>query len=171
MTSGGHAAAVVGRIYDRLVARYGEESVFTDVDTIPPGVRFDDYIDRAVGKTDVLLAVVGPGWLDLLRSRAGKEQDFHRLESEAALDRSIPVVPLLVGDARMPEGTDLPPSLARFALHNAFAVDTERDFNTNLTRLVHELDRLIGAGAGGVGPSSAPDALSGGKEMTLFLGR
>ncbi len=29
--------AFVGRIYDRLVARYGRDSVFMDIDTIPPG--------------------------------------------------------------------------------------------------------------------------------------
>ena len=30
--------AITGRIFDRLVARYGSESVFRDIDSMPAGV-------------------------------------------------------------------------------------------------------------------------------------
>jgi hypothetical protein len=32
--------AVTGRIFDRLAGRYGRESVFRDIDNIPPGIDF-----------------------------------------------------------------------------------------------------------------------------------
>jgi hypothetical protein len=38
-----------GRIYDRLVQRYGEEAIFRDIDLIPLGVDFRKAVDKALG--------------------------------------------------------------------------------------------------------------------------
>jgi hypothetical protein len=54
-------AANAGRLADALVERFGRNSVFMDVDTIEPGVDFNDEIDRAIGQCDVLIALIGPG--------------------------------------------------------------------------------------------------------------
>lgn len=35
---------IVGRIYDRLVAHFGANSVFKDVDSIPFGVNFRQHL-------------------------------------------------------------------------------------------------------------------------------
>ena len=53
--SGGFA----GRIYDRLVSRLGHDTVFFDVDAIPPGRDFVDVLSDRVGKCDALVAVIG----------------------------------------------------------------------------------------------------------------
>jgi hypothetical protein len=37
--------------------------LFMDIDTIPPGVDFTDYVRRAVTSCDVLLAFIGDHWL------------------------------------------------------------------------------------------------------------
>jgi hypothetical protein len=52
-----------GRIYDRLADYFGEANVFMDVTGIEPGLDFVEAINEAVGSCDVLLAVIGPGWL------------------------------------------------------------------------------------------------------------
>jgi hypothetical protein len=31
---------ITGRIFDRLTSRYGRETVFRDIDSIPPGLDF-----------------------------------------------------------------------------------------------------------------------------------
>jgi hypothetical protein len=51
-----------GRIYDRLVQRYGDKSIFRDVDWVPFGVDFWKAVDEALGDADVLVAIVGPQW-------------------------------------------------------------------------------------------------------------
>ncbi len=38
------SAATAGRIYDRLIDRFGEASVFMDVDKIPFGIDFRHHI-------------------------------------------------------------------------------------------------------------------------------
>src|SRR6516225_600407 len=44
------SAGVTGRTYDRLRADFGNDAVFMDIDSIPFGEDFSDYIDAAVGQ-------------------------------------------------------------------------------------------------------------------------
>ena len=97
------------QLYERLSARFGVENVFWDIDTIQPGVDFVDFLRRAVGSCQVMVSVIGPGWLEASdrdgRRRLDSPEDFVRVEIEAALDRSIRIIPVLVGDANVPRST------------------------------------------------------------------
>jgi hypothetical protein len=54
------AAALAGRVYDRLEREFGRDTVFMDVDAIRLGVNFVKVIDEEVAKCDALLAIIGP---------------------------------------------------------------------------------------------------------------
>ena len=75
---------LAGRLYDRLVDRFGEGQVFMDVDTIEPGLDFAEEITRAVAACQVFVAVIGPAWLTATdgrgRRRLDDPDDFVRLE-------------------------------------------------------------------------------------------
>lgn len=42
------SGVITGRIFDRLVARYGREAIFRDIDDVPCGVDFRAHIARWV---------------------------------------------------------------------------------------------------------------------------
>src|SRR5215475_12817231 len=137
--------AIAGRIRDRLVREYGEDSVFMDIDSIPFGTDFRSHIETAIQRNDVLLAVVGPNWLGLKpdgTARIGEELDFVRIEVETAMRSGIPVIPLLVNGAAMPKPEELPNSVKDFAFRNAAEVNSGRDFHLHMDRLVRSLDQL-----------------------------
>lgn len=141
--------AISGRIRDRLVRDYGENSVFMDIDSIPFGTDFRQHIQDAILKNDLLLAVVGPNWLgmnDNGPARIHEELDFVRIEVETAMKADIPVIPLLVNGAAMPKPEDLPASVKDFAFHNAATIDSGRDFHQHMDRLVRSINRSIAAG-------------------------
>ncbi len=137
--------AITGRIFDRLVAHYGADAVFRDIDNIPPGYDFRKYISGALESTDILLAIVGPLWTGKTegRTRIHEATDLVRIEIEAALRKDIPVVPLLVGNATMPDPSELPDGLKDFAFRNAVKVDALEDFDDHVKRLIRNLDRLL----------------------------
>ena len=56
------SADVTGRINDWLVQHFGAGAVFMDVESIPLGVDFKEFLSEAVGKCNVLLAVIGGDW-------------------------------------------------------------------------------------------------------------
>jgi len=119
--SAGHA----GRLYDALVARFGERSVFMDVE-LAPGIDFVDRITEAVGACDVLVVVIGPRWA-AAPSRLDDPSDFVRLEVETALRRpDVRVVPALVAGAQMPAPEALPESLRALTRRNAIELSDAR---------------------------------------------
>ncbi len=146
----------VGRIYDRLIAHYGDEHAFMDVDDIPPGSDFRHVLSDAVGQADVLLAVIGTQWAEIMRSRGDDAADFVRIEIESALQRGIPVVPVLIGGADMPQPGDLPESIRELVYRNAVIVDPSRDFHAHVTRLIADLDRHYAAAPQGKATIPSP---------------
>ena len=108
-----------GRLQGDLSRRYSDEHVFRDIE-IPPGADFGEYITSLVDKCNVVLAIIGPGWLDA-RDREGERrlddpQDWVRLEIERALARDgVEVIPVLVDGARLPPREELPRVAARAA--------------------------------------------------------
>jgi TIR domain len=119
------SADATGRLHDRLEAHFGEDSIFYDVHSIPIGVEFRKYIDVEVSKCDVLLAVIGDDWVNApgdARRRLDDLNDLVRIEIETALAREIPVIPVLVGDASMPQESELPGELKGLAGRNAAVV-------------------------------------------------
>jgi hypothetical protein len=136
--AGGHA----GRLCDRLTARFGDDRVFMDLQDIGPGQNFERSIDETIAGCDSVLAVIGPRWLDSIHGRDGRE-DFVRRELAAALSRNVLLIPVLVGNARMPGSDVLPPDLSPLAQRNAIEVRDEH-FEDDVGRLAAFLDgRLV----------------------------
>ena len=143
--SGGYA----GRISDALNAHANASSlqwdVFMDIDTIDPGVDFAEVIDEALKTCDIVITVIGRSWLQATdakgRRRLEHRDDFVRLELEAALSRSIRVIPALVQGAEMPSSEDLPDDLARLARRNAIELSDAR-WRFDMDRLIAVLDRV-----------------------------
>jgi predicted ATPase len=117
------AAGHAGRLADHLLDRFGQGSVFMDVESIEAGINFAEAIERAINEADAVLVVIGPGWLDAASSsgsrRLDEPEDFVRREIEAALASDVRVIPVLVGGVSMPGEDRLPPTLAELARRNA----------------------------------------------------
>jgi hypothetical protein len=141
----GDADPTVYRIHETLSHRYGSKSVFIDVDDMPFGADFRDHIKKVLKEIDILLAIIGPNWLNEIQKRAAENKtDYVQQEIEAALQRKIPVIPVLVQKAEMPDPSVLPRTLQNLAFHHAAEVDQGRDFRIHMDRLAREIDRILG---------------------------
>jgi DNA segregation ATPase FtsK/SpoIIIE-like protein len=125
--------STAGRLHDRLAQTFGRKNLFMDVDHVPAGVDFVDYLHNQVAACDVFLAVIGPNWLDAKddegRRRFDNPDDFVTIEIAAALARNIRVIPVLVDGARTPKADKLPDSIKPLVRRNAVEVR-----NTNFGR-------------------------------------
>jgi hypothetical protein len=165
--------AIAGRIHDRLSAYYGEESVFMDIDSIPFATDFRDHIRDALRQTDIMLAIVGPQWLgrqDAGQYRIRDETDPVRIEIEAALKYGVPVMPVLVSGARMPQPSELPASLEKFSYLNAPSVDSGRDFRQHMDRVMRSIDQQFGFERNAVAPPAPKRAWTKVAAATAFVG-
>ncbi len=140
------SAYPAGWLYDRLAERFGPEQIFKDIDSIELGDDFVDTITRAVGSCDILLALIGQEWLDITGAdgtrRLDDPDDFVRLEIEAALERKVLLIPILVDGAVMPRGDDLPPSIAALVRRHALELSPNR-FRADTDRLLETMERTL----------------------------
>jgi hypothetical protein len=115
-----HAAS---RLHKDLCAQFGEKHIFVDVHQISPGEDFAEKIYSRMDNCQVLLALIGKQWLDskdaVGNRRLDNPQDFVRLEIETALQRGIPVVPILFDGVSMPTREKLPSSLEKLTSFQA----------------------------------------------------
>ena len=128
-----------GRLFDLLTAKLGEGRVFIDVDSIEPGGDFVDAIRQAVGKANMVIAMIGPQWLTAKNEKGQRriddELDYVRLEIETALQRNIRVIPILVDGADMPQPDVLPEVLKPLTRRNAVRIDNET-FRTDVLPVI-----------------------------------
>lgn len=141
------SATCASRIYEWLSERYGDDQVFMDVDTIEPGLDWRKAIDRAVGSADIVLALIGPRWLEMLERRSAEPDDPMRHELETALLRDgIRVLPVLVDGGEMPRADQLPPTLAPLTDRHALKIMRPGDerFRVDKEDLLQRVERAIG---------------------------
>lgn len=121
--SSGHA----GRLYDSLCERWGKDRVRMDLGDIPPGADYAEAAREMVGRSDVLLVLIGKRWLQgTNRERLSDDQDLLRVEVETALQENVHIIPVLLNGTPIPDPEALPISLMPLLRRNAFEVSDRR---------------------------------------------
>jgi TIR domain len=138
----GDSAGYAGRVRDRLERELGRDLLFMDVDAIPLGTNFSKVLHEEVAKCGVLLAVIGPNWPDARDEHGSRRlddpNDFVRIEIAAALQRNVPVIPILLDGATIPKANQLPKDLKELASRNGMEI-RHASFHDDMNRLIRGL--------------------------------
>ena len=149
------AAGYARAVGNELVHRFGADAVFIDVDDIHAGQPFSEVIQRSVGGSTVLLALIGKRWRGEREGappRIRDVADLVRQEVAAGLAaKGMRVVPVLLDGAQMPTPEELPPELRALAGRNALELDNSR-FAADMARLLREVGEVLGEAR----PAAAP---------------
>ena len=119
------------------------------------GVNFKEHIAKFVDTSCTLLIIIGDKWVNKgwarqqswfrLRERA---EDFVQSEIELALDRGVPLLPILVDGVAMPSSRLLPNSILAICNLNAASVRSGRDFHSDMDAVMARIRPLHMAGKG-----------------------
>ena len=134
------AGGYAGWLRQLLAEHFPDAEVFRDVDALRGGEHWVDRLDATLARCNVLVAVIGPDWLRVANEKGRRlddPEDLVRLELEAGIRRGVPLIPALVGGAKMPVADELPRSLV--ALHEWQAVRLSDE------SWLHDVDRLVAA--------------------------
>ncbi|MEO1331025.1 MAG: peptidoglycan-binding protein, partial [Pseudomonadota bacterium] len=121
-------------VYRALTPRF---EVFMDVDgQIPDGLPWAEWLDAQVRSCDALVALIGRRWVEAFDAKAAdRAPDFVKREIETALALDIPVVPVLLSDAPMPEMERLPESVRPLFDRQARRIQRGPELDRGLTGL------------------------------------
>ena len=131
----------------QLRERIPGAGVFTDLDSIEPGLDFAEVIREAVESCAVLVALIGYQWATVADSeghrRLDNPHDFVRMEIQTAFELGVPVIPVLVGGARIPRQEELPSELRKLARLQA-PVLSDSSYVADVHSLVGAIQGLLG---------------------------
>ena len=144
----------VDRLDERLRHAFGTQAVFRDTRSLEKGQAFPDNIRRALDEVTLGLVIIGPHWLEpdaaTGKPRLHDAQDWVRLEVETLLARTLPsgqplpVLPVFLGDTRMPSARELPASLAALPTRNGLALRSAEDFEDSVRQLIEHVGKILG---------------------------
>jgi hypothetical protein len=91
-----------GRLHTDLLRSLGSR-LFMDTGGASPGDDFEVVVRESLARSRVVIAMIGPVWLESLNSQPSGKTDYVKVELAASLsDEDITVIPVLVGGAEFP---------------------------------------------------------------------
>jgi hypothetical protein len=101
-------------------------------------------VEAALNRTDAMLVVIGPTWLQSLNERINDSRDWVRFEVAHALKRSyLPVVPICSAGVAFPQRHELPEDLKDLGWRDGIILDPFQDFDSHLNRFLTDLERVL----------------------------
>src|SRR3954452_14800795 len=136
-----------GAVADRLAAHFGKDNVFRDRDSLSLGSLYPKRIRQALEQSDLVVAVLGPSWLDI-RDSAGRRRlddprDWVRTELHMAFEREIPVVPVLLDHTPLPDPARLPAPIASLSVSTYWRVRRDT-FESDVRGLIDGIEDVTG---------------------------
>ena len=120
-------------------------NVFLDIRDIRPGTEWSIVLDEELRACSLLVAVIGPKWAERgPDGRAARIHDSHdvvRREIATALERGIPILPLLV-KSTMPCAADLPGEIRGLTRWQAFPFDI-RNYDSSVEQLARRIRAIL----------------------------
>ncbi|MEM9548041.1 MAG: toll/interleukin-1 receptor domain-containing protein [Bacteroidota bacterium] len=137
---------ITGRIYDKLVSQFGEESVFKDNYSIDLGDNFKREIENTLRSCKVFLPVIGKNW-----HKRGKKnlfdnpRDFVKLETTIAIENELTILPIFVNSGKMPDQQDLPTEIKDIVYYNGAIVRNDPDFHSDFEVVLDKIKTVLTA--------------------------
>ena len=147
---------VAKEVADACIARLGANKVFFDSSVLRPGDRWTSELTSASEECDVMLVIIGPNWLGeppkklknklMKKNRLWDNNDYvydeihntlFRLETNSNL-----IIPVLVGDARLPDEKELPDMVRSFLSNQSFQISLNNKA-TDIKSLVDYIDKKL----------------------------
>ena len=136
-----YAAALLD---EKISPFFGANNVFRASRSIMAGADYEVAINQAIEQCRVMLSVVGPEWSQKFGSHIDNKPDWVIREIEGALERDVPIIPLLLSGVNAISEHDIPVNIARVARAQYLRFDY-RNVEQDARKIAVELTRTVPA--------------------------
>src|SRR5215469_5370674 len=129
-----------------LQRHFGKAAVFLDVGGLEGGEHWLHTLEHRVDASAAMVSLIGDGWAEIKDEKGSRRldspNDFVRFEIARAFARKIPVLPLRLDGAELPDTADLPLNLQQLAFQQAMFLRRE-SFDDDGQKIARRLKDLI----------------------------
>jgi formylglycine-generating enzyme required for sulfatase activity len=125
----------VDRLREQLLGEFGRDEVFLDRD-LKAGEAWSEVLESALQRCRVMVVLIGQRGLD-------PASRFMRHEIASALERGVPVIPVLLDQTTFPQAENLPADLQPLLRRRWLSIRWE-DFERDVAQLVETLREILG---------------------------
>jgi formylglycine-generating enzyme required for sulfatase activity len=129
-----------------LQRHFGKSGVFLDVSGLEGGEHWLHALERQVDASDAMVCLIPKGWADMKDEKGARRldnpNDFVRFEIARAFARRMPVLPLRLDGAEIPDTDKLPPNLQQLSFQQAMLLRRE-SFDDDADKAARRLKVLI----------------------------
>jgi formylglycine-generating enzyme required for sulfatase activity len=129
-----------------LQKKFGAAKVFLDTSGLEGGKHWLHTLEAQVDASSAMVSLIGKGWADVPGEagarRLDNPDDFVRFEIARAFSRKIPVLPVLIDGAAMPDTPELPRNLLPLLFVQAMLFRAE-SANDDGEKIANRLAALI----------------------------
>jgi uncharacterized protein YecT (DUF1311 family) len=133
-------------LHAALCRRFGQSRVFLDVSGLDGGDHWLHTLEKQVDASSAMVSLIGKNWADVAdetgQRRLDNPNDFVRFEIARAFSREMPVLPVLIDGATMPDISRLPSHLAPLTFSQAMLL-REESFDDDAKRIAERLKLLL----------------------------
>ncbi len=130
-------------LFDKI---FGAHRVFLDLRGIDGGANWLQTLERQVTASAAMVVLIGKGWANLRDEHGNRRlddpNDFARFEISQALLRHVPVIPVAVDWAAMPDASQLPANLMPLSLLQAMPLRGE-SFTDDAQKIAEKLKAVL----------------------------
>ncbi|WP_067654777.1 toll/interleukin-1 receptor domain-containing protein [Nocardia harenae] len=153
------SAYAVREISRQMAERFGRDNIFRDDDSLGLGTLYARRIRKALEQADLLVAVIGPHWLDAADAagnrRIDDRDDWVRLELATAYRRETPVIPVLLDDTELPAADRLPTDISDLGRSQFWRI-RQRTMDSDIDDLIDRMVPDFGQAAAAPAPGGYP---------------
>jgi formylglycine-generating enzyme required for sulfatase activity len=136
------SATASDKLHEYLEAQGIE--VFRDVDDIKPSEHYRNRLINELLDSSIVLVMIGPDWLRLLEEKTtNRLPDYVEMEISIALARDIPIVPVLIDGAEMPQSHQLTDRIRELHFRNALPLHNDASFGDDAARLTRAINSIL----------------------------
>lgn len=141
---GGSDSSAAALLHKELSEEFGQESVFLDYLSIPPGQKYPSALLDAARQCVALLVIIGRDWLagDPDLRPIDDPDDWVRKEIIEAMANNAIIVPVLVGEAPRLAERELPVELAPLARLQYVRIGKRHQLQ-DIRKLINDLKALL----------------------------
>jgi len=135
-----------GRINNDLENAFGKGFVFQDRDDLTAGAKWIDKLVEAGKVAKVIIAVIGPNWLQVQengKSRLEDPEDWVRKELVQAIKSDKVIIPVMVNGGKLPSKDEMPEALHKVTDYQAFELRSDK-WNIDFGALQDDIAQISG---------------------------